>query len=71
MKDLAMFGRVISVGLVIAGYTFLGVWLSNWLSINGYSEWLSFAAIPAGTIIGLWQGWLFLNKKNERGRKDR
>lgn len=69
MKDLIMFGRVISVGLVIAGYTFLGAWLSGWLAANGYSEWFSFAALPAGVIIGLWQGWLFLNKKNDKKNK--
>ena len=32
LRDFFMFGKVLSAGLVVAGYAFFGVWLSNWLS---------------------------------------
>ena len=62
LKDVALFGRVLSVGLVVAGYAWLGAWGSGWLEANGYPSWLSFAALPAAVVFGLWQGWLFLTR---------
>lgn len=71
LKDFVAFGKIISVGLVIAGYTFLGAWLSGWLTANNYSKWLSLAALVAGVLMGLWQGWLVLTKNNKRDNKDK
>ena len=65
LHDIVMFGKVLSAGLVIAGYAFLGVWLSNWLSENGWPLLVSLCAMPLVTAFGMWQGWLFLTK----GRK--
>lgn len=66
LKDVALFGRVLSAGLVVAGYAFLGAWLSGWLEANGYPSWLSFAALPLAALFGLWQGWLFLTRPTKR-----
>ena len=66
LKDLIVFGKIISVGLVIAGYTFLGAWLAGWLKANDYSNWLALAALAAGVLMGLWQGWLVLTKRNNK-----
>lgn len=63
--ELFMFGRVLSTGLIIAGYAFLGVWVSQWLSGNGWNILISLSAIPVIAGFGMWQGWLFLT----RGRK--
>ena len=60
LKDVALFGRVLSTGLLVAGYAFLGAWLSGWLEANEYPSWLSFAVLPLSAAFGLWQGWLFL-----------
>ena len=68
LKDFIAFGKIISVGLVIAGYTFLGAWASGWLTANNYSKWLSLAALAAGVLMGLWQGWLVLTKSSKRDR---
>ena len=65
LRDAFMFMKVLSAGLVIAGYAFLGVWVSNWLAKNNWPLWISFTAIPVITLFGMWQGWLFLTK----GRK--
>ena len=67
-RDMALFGRVLSTGLVVAGYAFLGVWLSRWLENNDYPGWLAVAAMPAALFFGLWQGWLCLKRLT---RKDR
>lgn len=66
LRDVIIFGRVLSAGLVVAGYAFLGVWLSNWLASEGWPLLLSLGAVPAVTAFGMWQGWLFLAK----GRKN-
>ena len=66
LHDVIMFGRVLSAGLVMAGYAFLGVWLSNWLAENGWPLLVSLCALPAVAAFGMWQGWLFLTK----GRKE-
>ena len=63
LRDAVLFGRVLSVGLVVAGYAFLGVWLSGWLSANGYPAWAVVAVLPGAALFGLWQGWLFLTRQ--------
>ena len=70
LRDVALFGRVLSTGLVVAGYAFLGVWLSRWLDAEGSPSWLSVAAVPAALLFGLWQGWLFLTKIARRDPHD-
>ncbi|MBQ7220673.1 MAG: hypothetical protein IJS28_06820 [Synergistaceae bacterium] len=65
LREVIMFGRVLSAGLVIAGYAFLGVWLSDWLARNGWPVLAALMAVPAVSAFGMWQGWLFLTK----GRK--
>ncbi|MBQ7594056.1 MAG: hypothetical protein IJU48_06870 [Synergistaceae bacterium] len=66
LRDAFMFMKVLSAGLVVAGYAFLGVWVSNWLSQNGWPMWVSFCASPVITGFGMWQGWLFLTKKGKK-----
>ncbi|MBQ9418920.1 MAG: hypothetical protein IJU31_00935 [Synergistaceae bacterium] len=61
-RDVVMFGKVLSAGLVVAGYAFLSVWCANWLSVNGWPLWASFLAIPFITGFGMWQGWLCIRK---------
>ena len=34
-RDAALFGRVISAGLVVAGYAFAGVYLARWMEGRG------------------------------------
>lgn len=74
LRDALMFGRVLSAGIVVAGYAFLGVWLSNWLAGNGWPLLVSLCAVPAVAAFGMWQGWLFLTKwpgkKNPLDRKN-
>ena len=61
-RDLFLFGKILSAGLVVAGYAFLGVWLSNWLTQNGFNIFISLLAMIFVTAFGLWQGWLFITK---------
>lgn len=63
LRDALLFGKVLSAGLVAAGYAFLGAWGSGWLRANGYPGWLSFTVLPAAVLFGLWQAWLFLTRK--------
>ena len=65
LREVIMFGRVLSAGLVVAGYAFLGVWVSNWLVSDGWPILAALIAIPLIAAFGMWQGWLFLTK----GRK--
>ncbi len=62
LREIIMFSRVLSAGLVIAGYAFLGVWLSNWLVSQGWPILAALMAIPVIAGFGMWQGWLFLTK---------
>ena len=66
LRDALMFGKVLSAGLVVAGYAFLGVWLSNWLATNGWPILVSLCAVPAVAAFGMWQGWLFLTKGSKK-----
>ena len=66
MKEIFLFGKVLSAGIVIAGYAFLGVWCSNWLTEHGAPLLISLLAIPLITGFGMWQGWLFLTKTNNK-----
>ena len=65
LREVVMFGRVLSAGLVVAGYMFLGVWLMNWLVNEGWPVLAALCALPVMSAFGMWQGWLFLTK----GRK--
>ena len=65
LREVIMFGRVLSAGLVVAGYAFLGVWLMNWLVSEGWPLLIALMAMPVVSAFGMWQGWLFLTK----GRK--
>ena len=65
-REAVMFGRVLSAGLVVAGYAFLGVWVSDWLVSEGWPVLAALCAVPVVAGFGMWQGWLFLTK----GRKD-
>ena len=69
-KEIFLFARVLSTGIVVAGYAFLGVWLSNKMLINGWNKFFAFAIIPVLTIFGMWQGWLFITKTKTNTGKD-
>ena len=62
LREVIMFGRVLSAGLVAAGYVFLGVWLMNWLVSEGWHVLIALMAVPLVAGFGMWQGWLFLTK---------
>ncbi len=63
LREVVLFGRVLSAGLVVAGYAFLGVWLMNWLAAEGWPVILAILAVPVAASFGMWQGWLFLKKR--------
>lgn len=64
LRDVLMFGKVLSAGLVVAGYAFLSVWCANWLNEHGWPLLISLLAIPLITGFGVWQAWLFMTSKN-------
>ena len=61
-RDAALFGRVISAGLVVAGYAFAGVYLARWMEGKGCPAWGVSLAPLAAALFGGWQGWLFLTR---------
>ena len=66
LREVVMFMRVLSAGLVVAGYAFLGVWLSNWLVSEGWPVLAAIMAVPVVAAFGMWQGWLFLTKTSKK-----
>lgn len=66
LREAVLFGRVLSAGLVVAGYAFLGVWLMNWLVSEGWPVILAMCALPLTAGFGMWQGWLFLTKNSKK-----
>lgn len=70
LKDIVLFGRVLSVGLLVGGYVFFGVYVSGWMEARGWAP-LAVALTPvAMTLFGLWQGWLFLRQIGKKNRND-
>lgn len=65
-REVFLFGKVLSAGLVVAGYAFLGVWLSERLAARGWPLLVSVGAIPLVAGFGMWQGWLFLTKGKKK-----
>ena len=68
LKDLFLFGRILSPALVISGYVFLSVWVCDYLLKNNWPKFIAFLSIPLITVFGLWQGWLFFSK-NSKNKK--
>lgn len=66
LREVVMFMRVLSAGLVVAGYAFLGVWLANWLVSEGWPVIAAICAVPVVAAFGMWQGWLFLTKSSKK-----
>lgn len=60
LRDVVLVGKILSAGLVVAGYAFLSVWCSNWLSENGFNIFISLLAVPLITGFGMWQAWSFI-----------
>ena len=60
LRDVVLFGKILSAGLVVAGYAFLSAWCSNWLSENGFNVFISLLAVPLITGFGMWQAWRFI-----------
>lgn len=56
-EDIAIFGKMISVGLLIGGYVFFGVIIGRKLSGLGYPPWMVALAPVAAAFFGLFQGW--------------
>ena len=67
-RDAALFGRVISAGLVVAGYAFAGVYRARWMAGKGCPAWGVSLAPLAAALFGGWQGWLFLTRPFGRER---
>lgn len=70
LKDAIFAGRVISAGIVVAGYGFLSVWLMNYLLRNAWGKLISIAAMIIVAAFGIWQGWLCLKNVAKNNNHD-
>ena len=61
-RDVILFGRVLSAGLLVGGYVFGGVFIARWMEKKGFAPALVAAAPLVAAFFGLWQGWLFLSQ---------
>lgn len=61
-KDVALFGRVLSTGVLIAGYAFGGVYIARWLEGKGFPSLLVTLTPFLVALFGLWQGWLYIKQ---------
>ena len=66
LREAILFGKILSAGLVIAGYVFLGVWLCNWLIANEWPVSVALLAVLLIIIFGMWQGWLSISKWHKK-----
>ncbi|MDR3265223.1 MAG: hypothetical protein LBT15_04330 [Synergistaceae bacterium] len=58
LRDIVLFGRVVSVGFLIGGYAVAGVYIAQWMKDREYPPLLvGLTPIIVG-IFGIWQGWL-------------
>ena len=61
-RDLALFGQIVSTGLLIGGYTIGGVYLARWMEGKGYPPIVVKLTPFAVVVFALWQGWLFISR---------
>ena len=68
LREIILFGKVLSAGLLIACYAFLSIWACNWLIKNDWPLLIALCVIPLITGFGVWQAWLFVknSRKNQK-----
>lgn len=62
IDDLIVYGKILSTGILIGGYAFLGVLGARYLVKAGYPEWLNVALPLLTTVFGIYQGWMFIRE---------
>ncbi|MDR1875164.1 MAG: hypothetical protein LBQ90_09170 [Synergistaceae bacterium] len=70
LRDVVLFGRVLSLGLLVGGYVFAGVFIARWMAGRGLSPLMVALTPVVVTFFGLWQGWLFISRIGKGGRKN-
>lgn len=68
LKDLILFGKIISIALLSGGYIAMGVYIGIQLTKKGYPGWTTFAGAIVGTIAGILHGaWAIMDIVRKRG----
>ena len=60
MADFVVFGKVVSTGLLIAGYMLLGAIVSRKLVERGWPDWVAVGGPTVMAVFGLTQGWAMM-----------
>lgn len=68
-EDVVIFGKIISVGLLIGGYVFFGVLIARKLAGLGFPPWVIVAIPLLGALFGLQQGWFMVRGIIRKGRR--
>ncbi|MDR1731073.1 MAG: hypothetical protein LBR61_03170 [Synergistaceae bacterium] len=60
LSGVFFFGRMLSAAFLMGGYVFAGVYIADWMGRRGWSSvWVVIMPIAA-SLLGLWQGWVFI-----------
>lgn len=62
LQDLVTYGKILSAGFLVGGYTFFGVLVARRLIARGYPSWLNLLLPSFMAVFGLIQGWLFVRE---------
>ena len=68
-RDFALFGRIVSTGLLIGGYTIAGVYLARWMEGKDYPPLVVKLTPLVVVVFALWQGWLFVSQIGSKNGK--
>lgn len=74
LKDIAIFAKIISASVLLAGFVLIGLFVAKKLEALNYPPWINLSVLLIIVAFGLWQAWLAVNqtlKKITKRKEDK
>ena len=62
LKDIAIFAKIISASVLLAGFVLIGLFVAKKLEALNYPPWVNLSVLLIIVVFGLWQAWLSVNQ---------
>ncbi len=70
LKDIALFGKIISIALLFCGYILMGLYIGREIALKGGPHWSTSTGAVLGTLIGGFHGtWAIREILKKRDKK--
>ena len=70
LKDIALFGKIISIALLFCGYILMGLYIGREIAMKDGPQWSTSAGAVLGTLIGgLHSVWAIRDILKKRDKK--